>query len=463
MITLQAGRARRPIADRPSLDELAGGEVHGLSPGARIAFGPVDMVADRSGTCRFRPADHDELRCQIGLLPVAVEGDIVGEIEILPGKLTADRYAELRADLERTWLGLVRDPDAPTAVQATGPDPADIWRRLRPIVDHVLEQPRTQLERTTIAVHPERTRRISRLTPAVHRASVLGHSALVSTITAIPTPTDHALVVDTLQRLRSAAVRRPGSASVAREITRTLRHPVLSTIDLYAVTRATTSHAARHDPRYRQIAAARRLLLGSEERVTEGPGELRLGIRGLDRLYEYWVFLKVVTALVDLLGPPDPSTLDTLAVRLPGRRVRLDLPAGTTVRYGDGTEVVFEPTISANPAHSWHGLEFSQSPIPMFQVGRLTPDVVVRQPLDRSTLWVIDAKYRGRHVIDHAMVECHAKYGRIRESGAGIVRQVTVAHPHPDLRLDFAGHAAVPFVPGEPIDVLGCLPGLAHG
>jgi hypothetical protein len=412
-----------------------------------VAFGPVVVQAGVGGAVSFRPVDHEPLQCHLGLLPVAVDGVGVGEIDIVPEKVTAEAFARLRADLEATWLGIVLDPTAPTALRARGPDVRTIWRELVPLVDAILREPRSEVTTVPGALRLERVRRASNLTPAVVMAAARGTAAPSRVVGTAPVAADHALVADTLQRLAAAARRQPGSDDILAGCRLLLTDPLFAG----RVLAHGISHGARHDPRYRQVAALRRRLVTHDAVVTEGPGELRLGVKAIDRLYEYWVFLKIIEGLAARLGRPDPDDVRQLATHVGAGRVRLELVAGTVVGFADGTEAVFTPTISANPRESWHGLEHVPHPDPRYAQQFITPDTVVWFPGSQPAVTIVDAKYRARHTIDGVAAETHARYGRVRLGGERAVREVVVAHPHPGLVLDWPGYRAVPFVPGDTV------------
>src|SRR5690606_28373004 len=103
----------------------------------------------------------------------------------------------------------------------------------------------------------------------------------------------------------------------------------------------------RSDRRYRQVLEVHRMLARPELGVTEGPGELRLGVRALTRLYEYWIFLQTLLAAEAAYGQPLGAGYAVLATPIAGGRRRLELTAGTTVRFPGGVHVAFEPRITA--------------------------------------------------------------------------------------------------------------------
>jgi hypothetical protein len=143
-------------------------------------------------------------------------------------------------------------------------------------------------------------------------------------------------------------------------------------------------------------------------------------------------------------GRPVGTDLVALAVWTGSTRVRIDLPAGTTVRFPSGVVVAFEPTIDTRGG-AWQHLELVPPPSGH---GRhqafVTPDVVVLRTGEHPEAVVIAAKDVGRHLVDGAAVETHAKYARMRLEGAPVVRKVICAHPHDGLAADWAGYGYRP-------------------
>jgi len=200
------------------------------------------------------------------------------------------------------------------------------------------------------------------------------------------------------------------------------------------------------------VVAARQELLNADVALTEGPGELRLGVKALDKLYEYWVFLTVVEQVRQMAGEPTPPGTAVLHRRLTGRKVRLELAPGTEVRFEGGITVAFSPTITSSGRGSWKSLELAgyHREAELRSPALITPDVVVsRESADGQVrLFVIDAKYRARHKVDPALNEIYLKYSRIRQAGRPVVAAVIAAHPHHDLDVRWPGQWSLPFVPG---------------
>lgn len=187
---------------------------------------------------------------------------------------------------------------------------------------------------------------------------------------------------------------------------------------------------------------------------TEGPGELRLGVRGLVRLYEYWVFLQILLVCSALYGPPLGEGFSALGRRIRGGGYRLELPAGATVTFPGPVHVAFEPVITAR-GDGWMGIEYVPHPEPAHVQARATPDVVVFAPGRQPWVTVVDAKYVGRAWVERSAVALHTKYARMRVGGRPAVRYVVAAHPHGGFTNMWAGYGHLGFVPGQPLPPLG--------
>ena len=438
---IRTNQGWRPLRQGPKLPAGWDVEMRGFSIGIEVRLGSLRLYADESGRISCGSGPNEPLHEHVGFLPVRVGGDIVGEIEIEPGKLTMTAFAALVSDLQRVWVDLVLYPEGPTTLRAVGPDPREIWVSVRSAIRAMAARPPQQIGIIEGWVGAQDVRLASEYTPAVHLAVHQGRRARARRRGAVSDDRLMGFVVNLLERLQVAA-RRGQEIEVAEEIQRTLTRPPF---DEWHGRPAVGSPPLilRRDPRYRPLLRAAHALDTEENLVTEGPGDLRLGIRRLDRIYEYWVFLKVLETARSRYGPPVDEGFSSLAHRRPGRRLHLDLKAGTEVVFPGDVVVAFEPVIHTDPRQSWQGLEYQ--PHPLKSRTHLTPDVVIYAKGGRAI--VIDAKFRGRHMVDEAAVDVHAHYGRIRSGGRGIVDRVVVAHPS-DLVLDYAGYGATPFVPG---------------
>jgi hypothetical protein len=439
-----------PIDARPSVVEDALIRLRGLDRGAEVCLGEV-KVGPHDPDRPFRLSDFDDLRSHAGILSVACAGELLGEIDVVPGKLSMEAWRSLRADLEQTWTGLLFDPASATSLPADGPDPRILWSRLRHVVTDLSDRPVEVLSTGTRWVRQDRVRSGGQYNAAVARASLCGRPGRTrGLVTTIAEP-ERALVRDCLVRLHALAHRRVDAHDVVDAVGRFLSSGLFAAPSRAAVS---VTHLARHEPRLRQVVAVRQELVHSHVVVTEGPGALRLGVKGLDRLYEYWVFLQVLRSLRRALGEPLAPAFEVLGTRLSGQRMRLEIPPGTEVEFPGGVVAVFTPTLTSNSHRSWRGLEVVAPPVGSGQIGHdfVTPDVVVLRQGETDEVVVIDAKYRARHAIDGALWQVHQKYGRLRRHGVGVAREVLVLHPQPGLKLSWAGHRAVPGVPGIGLD-----------
>ncbi len=429
----------------PEVDELASIEMRGLPPGASVALGPVVHEADEQGRSSVRPAEEEDLACHLGFLPVFVDGEWAGEIDIRPGKVTYRSFHRLVHDLQTTWAGLVLGA-GPTSVGAAGPDPRTLWNLLAGPLRDIQRAAPSRLALTTGRRHVHRVRRPAELTPSVLAAGMHGRPGRAVVVGREPDGHVLDFAADTLMRLAAYARNTAPSSGVADMATCVLRGPPFSG-RRRSDGPVAVPHRVRHDRRLQPLLEVRRQLERPDAVPVEGPAELRLGVRAMDRLYEYWVLLQVLLAARRRYGEPVDGHFDDMAVRLPGPLLRLEIPAGTTITFPGEVHVAFEPRIGTDPQRSWEGLEYSPPPGEPGNV--LTPDIVIyrrHEPL----MVVIDAKYRVRHRIESAAIEVHAKYGRIRCNGAGIVHSVLVAHPHDGYEFSYAGYGARSFVPGGP-------------
>ncbi|MCC5953699.1 MAG: hypothetical protein JJU45_16525 [Acidimicrobiia bacterium] len=420
--------------------------LRGLPAGAEVVIGNERRTADTAGSATIALRDCPELRGHLGLVEITVAGTCVGEIDVRPDKLSEEAWRTLRADLERTWAGLVLDPAAVSRLQAGLPPPHELWRRIEQPVHSIISAPRTTILPGSTVRHQRQVRHPRELTVSVQRAALRGSAGLARVPQRSCSTPENVMVADTLRRLRTYAMRTPGGDPVAYQIGRLLGHSILSDISAHQVTTDVT-WGMRTDARYRQVHAVARLLRRPDLEPTEGPGELRLGVEGTIRLYEYWVYLRVLLACAARYGAP-PSGFSELATPLVGRRHRLDLPAGTTVTFPGPVHVAFEPSIDTS-GRGWQGIEYVPHPDPDQVQLLATPDVVVYRPHPVPWVTIIDAKYVGRHWVDHAAAATHAKYARMRKDGDPVVRHVMVAHPHEGKDARWAGYGSVGMIPGR--------------
>jgi hypothetical protein len=423
--------------------------LRGLPAGSLVDLGGELVTASAQGEAGIRPLESDSLRDHIGMVEVRVDGRVAGEIEMTPDKMSRAAYDRLRADLQAVWTGLVLDPDAPGRLSGDLPPATELWRRIERPVHAILDDPRTTIVGGIVARRAERVRRPAELTPALLRRHAHGRSGLTrAPVRSTDTP-EQAMVARALRLLRAHA-RRRAEADVEQRLGRLLRHPALASSGR-AVRRVTWG--MRSDTRYRQVLDLYQTLERPQLAFTEGPGELRLGVRGLARLFEYWVFLQVLRAAEAVYGPPIGDGYRNLALRTRAGTARLQLPAGTTVMFPGPVHVAFEPFITTR-GDGWQRLEYVPHPDPDRAQLAATPDVVVLRLGSNPWATIIDAKYVGRHFVERDAARLHDKYARIRLDGRPVVRHVLAAHPHAGFANLWAGYGHVPVTPGFPVPPL---------
>lgn len=436
-LLLETRRSTDPLrvgATAPQVTESSPIRLTGLPSGTGVTLAGVELRSDANGTVEVVPKDDDRFEGHVGLVEVLVEGRLVGEIEIIPDKFSEPQYQRLRAELQRVWTDLVFDPVGAASVEA-GPPPANVlWQRLRPHVASILEHPSETLRIGQGVRRFDQVRRASELTPAVLRTRDRGGSALSRVLERSSDTAESHLAGATLALLRNHA--RRSDPDLARHLERLLTNRLFARAD-QPVARITWG--MRSDRRYREFLAVHRLLRRPELAPTEGPGELRLGVKALPRLYEYWAFLQVLLAAIERYGQPLTGSLDQLAVPTGGNRRRLELVPGTTVTFPGDIHVAFEPSIRAN-GRGWMDLEYVPHPDPERSQLRATPDVVVFRATERPWLTVFDAKYVGRSWVEMAATRTHEKYARMRWHGNPVVRDVLVLHPHVGLSARWSGY-----------------------
>ena len=268
---------------------------------------------------------------------------------------------------------------------------------------------------------------------------------------------ENALVAETLRRLASYARRRPDGLEIATRANRMLRtHPFANCRMRQGGVEAARART-RHDPRYRRVDQVLRILDRPEAHATEGPGEVRIGVKGISRLYEYWVFLQVLDACRQKYGSPVEPGFNILGRTTRAGNTRLEIPEGVTVRFEGDVHVAFEPQITASGS-GWQGLENVPHPDRDLAQHLITPDVLVLRLGAEPSAVVFDAKYVGRHWVEREAAKIHSRYARIRRQGKPVVRQVLAAHTHQGIDFVWAGYGSVPMIPGKPTDLTGFLP-----
>lgn len=449
MIEIHSRNGWQPIAPghAPAIGESELFHLRNLPVGSTLTIGDtITQTADTAGTVRIDLKTIDDLRGHIGLIPIRLDEIPLGEVEVIPDKMSQAAYDTLRRDLDAVWTGLVLDPSGISSLQAGPPPPHELWHRISQPIAQITEHPAERLQ-PEIAYRKARTvRRKSELTASVLRARARDGSALVRTVGRSQDFAENHMVIDLLRRLQTYAARTgdPHTARLASHaeqrlgITTTARHPLqippLVTMDI----------------RYRQIHAARRLLLRPELEPVEGPGEVRFGVQGLARLYEYWIYLQVLLQIQALVGNPITG-FDPLRVLTP-HGVRLELGPGTTVTFPGDLHVAFEPAIRADHTRSWKNLKLIPHPNPDLSHQLATPDIVILRTGTNPTAIIIDAKYVGRSRVENAAAATHAKYARMLHHGIPVVTNVVVTHPHSTLpQRQWAGYGHLAMTPGTHI------------
>jgi hypothetical protein len=448
---VETGAGWRPLGQGqpPQVSESAHLRIRGLPSGSVVVVGDEERRASPDGHVRIALAESDGLRGHVGLIEVAVDGTVAGEVEIVPDKLSMAAYRRLRADLETTWLGLVTDVSGVSRLPARLPPASELWRRIERPVHGILADPREVLVQSVAPRRLSSVRRSGELRPSVLRRGLAGRSVLSRVVTRSAGTSEQAMVRGTLERLRRLATR-DGDAETALRIAQLLRDPVLQ----LPPRRPCGTWGMRCDSRYRRVLDVGRILDDPLLAPTEGPGELRLGVRGLVRLYEYWVFLQILLVCSALYGPPLGEGFSALGRRIRGGGYRLELPAGATVTFPGPVHVAFEPVITAR-GDGWMGIEYVPHPEPAHVQALATPDVVVFAPGRQPWVTVVDAKYVGRAWVERSAVALHTKYARMRVGGRPAVRYVVAAHPHGGFTNMWAGYGHLGFVPGQPVPPLG--------
>ena len=483
-VALLTGRIWLPLGrgdDAPQVPESATLTLRGLDNGETVRLGPFEFRADDEGCLKLRLSTCDQLRGHLGLIEVVREsGTVAGEFEVVPDKMSEGAFQTLRGAMERIWAGLIFDPSGVSRVRGELPSPGELWRSIETPVREIAAEPRTVLVRAEGVKRLEAVRRPSELTASVIRAAPAmvarargpdsvnlpagigdlsdqqrqGRSPVL--VRSVDTA-ENSLVTETLRRLVFYARRHPAGADVATRSSRLLRQQPFASCSAPRHSMEAARLRTLHDSRYRCVEKVLRILDRPEAFATEGPGEARLGVKAISRLYEYWVLLQVLGACSQRYGAPLDPGFDILGTRSRSGTVRLGIPAGATVSFPGDIHVGFEPRIEAS-GQGWQGLENVPHPDRQLAQNLITPDVGVLRRGTDPALVVFDAKYVGRHWVDYEAAKIHARYSRIRLHGRPIVRNVLAAHPHHGKDSLWAGYGSVTMVPGEPSDLRNLLP-----
>lgn len=447
--------AGEPVARVSESDTLS---LRGFVRDEVIFLGPVALRADVHGRVEQRLSEHESLTGHLGLVEVRrSSGRFEGEFEIVPDKLSEDACEALRASLEQVWPGLVFDPDGTGRLRGELPSPLKLWRSIESAVREIAAQPRWVLDRSDGLRRLESVRRPSELTASVVRAGAVHRPGRSRVLVRSSKTPENALVSATLTRLASYARRQPDGEEVAARASRMLRQEPYASCRGFLGSVDSTRLRTLHDARYRRVDQVLRVLDLPEAHAIEGPGEARLGTKGMIRLYEYWVFLRVLEACRNRYGAPLDNGFDILARKGRASTIRLSIPEGAEVRFPGDVTAAFEPSISAS-GRGWQQLENVPHPRRDLAQHTITPDVVVLRGGSQPSAVIFDAKYVGRHWVETAAAEIHARYSRIRLDGQPVVRFVHAAHPHHGIDHQWAGYGSLPLIPGEDRDLASLLP-----
>jgi len=165
---------------------------------------------------------------------------------------------------------------------------------------------------------------------------------------------------------------RAEAAQLAATVERWRLHRVLE--DLRPLRRLpTTSTVLRARPGYRDVLRLYADLLGRTRIVPPSAGIRIVGLRDIAALYEWWCFFQVVSAVSDILGPPE--RVDSAAPTWQGA----ELGQGLTAHFSGSVRVEFNRSFSRS-----HGGKHRSYSVP------LRPDILVETPHERH---IFDAKF----------------------------------------------------------------------
>ena len=433
-----------PGAPPPRVEESRLFALRNLPPRSTVRIGSVEEVADAGGRVGIPLRHHDDLRGHIGLIPIDIDDTRAGEIEVVPDKMSESAYAVLRADLERTWAGLIHRTNALSSLSARLPSAESIAERIEQPLRSIEDSPSERLVRSVGPIRATAVRRHNGLNSAAFARIAVGLPAVSTSVARTTDTPEQAMVATTLRRLHRYALLEGDLATEAR-VRFHLRNP------LFASQRdrlATVTWAMKADTRYRQLLDVHRMLDQPELHAVEGPGALRWGVKGLSRLYEYWVFLKVLEAAEALYGPALGDGIVGALAASASYRGDLDIEPGTSVSFPGDCHVVFEPQLFEHRP-GWMGLTYVPHPDPQRAQTRATPDVVVLRAGNHPSAVVFDAKYVGRGMIERDAARLHEKYSRMTINGRPVVRHVIAVHPHRDRSNHWAGYGHLALDPGH--------------
>ena len=406
----------------------------------------------KNGLLEVSPNTDEGLKCSVGLVELS-DGKSSVELDIQPSKMTVQAFTQLREDLHNLWLNICFG-DSEVKVALDYISLIHYWRRIRGDIQSFIDNPPRQLASSVVYESVLKVRGVVFSGPSLVRLK--NGQGTVQSFSARPfvCSEEFGLIKDTLvifkqileKQLQKPVVDEVNSALVTESL-----HEIRSLLNTYPLSefprKRQVTHLARSDPRFRSILKIRGEIISESLPVVEGPGDIRSGIKSLDLLYEYWVFLKVIHCAIEQYGTPI-TDIQSLARKSGERRYQLEIPPGSEVQFPGGVSVVFTPHINTDPRRSYAKLDLPG----LTQRGGtfVTPDVLVIGQNDDAV--VLDAKYRSRHQIELESFEIHRKYGHIRRSGRGVVRNVIVAHPHPNHSQQYAGLGFQTFIPFQPVE-----------
>ena len=469
----------------PRVPESSTLVLRGFGNGETVVLGLLRASADSRGRIELRLSRCEELRGHLGLVEVAREsGEMAGEFEIVPDKMSEHAFQTLRSALERMWAGLIFDPDGTSRLRGQMPSPAELWRAIEKPVRDIAAEPRSILARGEGVRRLEAVRRPSELTASVIRASASlarslggyddgppdsnetaseaallqrpGRSNVLIREVGIP---ENALVAETLRRLASYARRQPGGLEVATRANRALRnHPFDSCQTLHGGIEAARVRIL-HDPRYRQsrqsAAGARQARSPRNRRTRRSPTRCQgddppLRILGISPSARRMPAAIRAPDRAGLQHPwaaePSPEPLDW--------KFHQEQPCASR----RGVHVAFEPRITSS-GRGWQGTRERATPQPEMAQMLITPDVVVLRLGPRPGRRSVRCEVRGpslggtRSSQDPHPLLPHPP-GRASRSCA------MSWPPTPTDGIDYlwAGYGSVPMIPGKPADLTELLP-----
>lgn len=447
------------LADVPVIAELAPIQIRGLPPSSRVRVGLAETVTSPNGFAVINRPSYSPIRGFVGVVPVEVDDERIGEIEIVPVKIDREEFATLLADLRATWGDLVLDLVG-GRLDALG-DSSErrhhnlSAREVLAVIDapirSILRDPQQRFELERVPARLENVRSAFGLTPSVLRNSLVGLPGWSRRLVRKPDPDALAVVADTLRRLQAKATLE-ADLQTAERCRRLAQHRLLHRVPPQG---GSLSWVMRSDARYRRVVEVHRALRDPRSVRLLGPAAASAGVRAMPDLYEYWVFLQTLLAIESMFGPA-LNGYSQLASPLRDGRFRLEIQPGATVRFPSDVSVVYVPEFDLHSG--WHGIRNVAHPGRFRSRGQttVTPDVVVLREGRDPRAVVIDAKYVGESHLDEKAIDLRDRYGRLARHGQPIVRSVIVAHPHERTEL-WAGCGLVGLSPGRTDSLANCL------